>query len=91
MQAVQAAAEEVENIPWDQLTTEAANQIKIPTPLLPQLPGAKLAVVVSEESAPVANKRIQLVLTWNTRSGHSAAPIRFTAWAFPDRPMASEK
>jgi prepilin-type N-terminal cleavage/methylation domain-containing protein len=85
MQAVQAVAEQVGNLPWDQLTTQTAQQAKIPPALKDRLPGAKLTIVVAEELAPVS-KRIAVELSWSDTKGQLRAPARLTSWAFPDEP-----
>jgi prepilin-type N-terminal cleavage/methylation domain-containing protein len=84
LQAAQAISEEVGNLPWDQLTTETANQVKVPAQLDPRLPGSKLTITVAEESAPTTSKRIMLELVWNATNGHAVAPVRLTSWAFRD-------
>jgi prepilin-type N-terminal cleavage/methylation domain-containing protein len=85
-QAVEVVGEQIGNLPWDQLTTEAAKRIAIPAPLESHLPGAKLEVSVEAESAPVASKRIRIELTWKNLQGQPSAPVRLTCWAFPDSP-----
>lgn len=82
LQTVQALAEQLENMPWDQLTASAADKIAIPDTISRYLPGAKLSVTVSEESEPVVAKRLTLELKWNGPRGQPVAPIRVTTWAF---------
>jgi prepilin-type N-terminal cleavage/methylation domain-containing protein len=84
MQAVQAVAERIANLPWDQLTTEAAQQTKIPPSLASRLPGAKLTAAVAEEPTPLS-KRIEVQVGWTDTKGQGGAPIRLTSWAFPDK------
>jgi hypothetical protein len=84
LQTVQAIAEQLQNMPWDELTPSAGDTIKIPKAIARHLPGAKLGVTVSEESEPVAARRVTVELQWNGPRGQPARPIRLTAWAFPD-------
>jgi prepilin-type N-terminal cleavage/methylation domain-containing protein len=84
LQAAQAISEEVSNLPWDQLTTEAADQAKVPAQLDPRLPGSKLTLTVVEETTPAISKRITLELVWNGTNGQAVAPVRLTSWAFRD-------
>jgi type II secretory pathway pseudopilin PulG len=83
LQTVQAIAEQLENMPWDDLTASAADEIAVPETMAHHLPGAKLNVTVSEESEPVVAKRATLELRWNGPRGQPAAPVRLTTWAFP--------
>jgi prepilin-type N-terminal cleavage/methylation domain-containing protein len=84
LQAAQAITEEIGNLPWDQLTTEAANHVKVPAQLDSHLPGSKLTLAVVEESEPIASKRINLELVWNGTNGQMVAPVRLTSWAYRD-------
>jgi prepilin-type N-terminal cleavage/methylation domain-containing protein len=89
LQAVQAVSEQIENMPWDQLTTEAASQIAIPELAMPYLPGGKLNVAVNEETDPPA-KRVVVEITWNGRGGQRSQPVRLTSWFFPEDVEAIE-
>ena len=84
LQAAQAITEEIGNLPWDQLTTETAKQLKVPAQLGPRLPAAKLTVTVIDENTPAMSKRIMLELAWNGTNGQAVAPVRLTSWAFRD-------
>jgi prepilin-type N-terminal cleavage/methylation domain-containing protein len=83
LQTIQAVSEQIENMPWDQLTAEAASQIATPELAAPYLPGAKLTVVVNEETDPPA-KRVVVEITWNGHGGRRAGPVRLTSWVFPE-------
>jgi prepilin-type N-terminal cleavage/methylation domain-containing protein len=89
LQAAQAISEQIENIPWDQLTTDAASQVPFPEAAMSHLSGAKLNVAVNDENDPLA-KRIAVEITWNGRGAERAAPIRLTSWAFPDVAPAAQ-
>lgn len=82
LQTVQALAEQLENMPWDQLTASAADKIAIPDTISRYLPGAKLSVTVSEAREPVVAKRLMLELKWNGPRGQPVAPVQVTTWAF---------
>jgi type II secretory pathway pseudopilin PulG len=85
MEAVQAVADQIGNIPWSQLTAESAKNVSIPKPLDTYLPDAKLTVSLEEEASPIASKRIHIDLTWNGPDGQPVAPVRLTSWVFPER------
>jgi type II secretory pathway pseudopilin PulG len=82
-QAVAAVAEQAANVGWSELNSAAANNIAIPVKLRPYLSDGKLAVAVTDETAPTA-KRISVEMTWAERSGRVIAPVRLTTWVFPD-------
>ncbi|MCI0332210.1 MAG: hypothetical protein L0228_03165 [Planctomycetes bacterium] len=83
LQTVQAISEQVGNTPWEQLSAETANQITVPAQVASYLPGAKLAITVSDETDPAA-KRVLVELTWNGSSSQRIGPVRLTSWVFPD-------
>jgi prepilin-type N-terminal cleavage/methylation domain-containing protein len=90
LEGVQAVAEQVANLPWDQLTPEGVKHFSIPAPIEKRLSGAKLAVNVVEETAPVLSKRITIELSWTNMNGDVVAPARLIVWAFPsDSPNKS--
>jgi prepilin-type N-terminal cleavage/methylation domain-containing protein len=81
----QEAAQELHNLmdeltarPYAELTPEAAGKIELPDALKRQLPGAKLAVEITETDTSA--KRIQARLSWNRQNGQALAPLRLTAW-----------
>ena len=84
LQTVQALAEQLENMPWDQLTASAADEIASPDAISRYLPGAKLSIKIDEESEPVVAKRLKLELQWNGPTGQAVAPVQLTVWSFPD-------
>jgi hypothetical protein len=81
--AVQAVAEQVGNIPWEQLTSEVAGRVEVPAAFEPYLPGAKLAIAVHEEQEPIAAKRVTIELEWNGPNGRPTGPSRLTTWVVP--------
>jgi hypothetical protein len=84
LQTVQALAENLGNMPWDELSAAAAEKIAIPESMSRHLPGAKLNVTVNDESDPIVAKRVKLELHWNNPRGQSPAPVRLTTWVFRD-------
>lgn len=84
LQIVQALAEQVGNMSWEELTPEAMAKLALPGIATQNLPDAKLAVEVADETEPVAAKRITIALTWNTAPGRTARPLRLTSWVFRD-------
>lgn len=84
-QAVAVVSEQIANMRWNDLTTETAQEIKIPDRLLPYVSGGKLIVEVTEEANPTA-KRVSTTMNWEDRKGRATAPIRLTTWVFPPLP-----
>lgn len=89
-QAVAAVAEEVGNLPWDTLSTDAAQTIKLPKSLQDRLQGTTLTVRVLDESEPTSSKRIHVALTENPNSGELRTLSRITCWSFPDYPSKTQ-
>jgi prepilin-type N-terminal cleavage/methylation domain-containing protein len=83
LQTVQALAEKLGNMPWDQLF-DVAEKIEIPQPMRRHLPGARFSVSVNKESEPTLAKRVIVELRWNNPRGQNSAPVRMTTWVFPD-------
>jgi hypothetical protein len=83
LQSLQAVAEEIENLPWNELTQQTAAQVDIPAAAARYLPDAKLSVSVADETDPTA-KRIRVELTWKGRGNQAAAPVGLTIWVFPE-------
>jgi hypothetical protein len=81
LQAAQAVSEQIGNILWDELTTDAANQIQIPAPLAAQLPNAKPLVTLTDESNPIA-KRVLVQISWSSRG--QSPTVQLTSWVFPE-------
>lgn len=84
LETVQAVAEQIGNMRWDELTLGSVESISAPASATAHLPGAKLAIGLEEENEPVAAKRITIELTWNNSPGRSARPVRLTSWVFDD-------
>jgi type II secretory pathway pseudopilin PulG len=82
-QAVAVVSEQVANMSWGELTTEAAQKVTIPDKLRPYVADGKLVVEVAEETNPTA-KRITSTMSWEERKGRKTAPIRLTTWVFPN-------
>jgi hypothetical protein len=86
IQSVQAVLEQIENIPWEQLTSDTAKQVALPEVAASHLKGAKLNLAVTDEPSLTA-KRILAELDWDGPNGERTRPIRLVAWAFPDTPV----
>ncbi len=89
LEGVQAVADQVANIPWQQLTAQNAQKATLPKPLDGYLPDAKLSVSLEDAEAPVKSRRIHVELTWNGQDGQPVAPVQLTGWAFPE-PSSAE-
>jgi type II secretory pathway pseudopilin PulG len=82
LETVQNVAEQIGNIPWAELTPEAAGKLTVPDAVKPFLPEAKLAATVTDLQEPVAAKRVSIELTWNAPNGINSRPARLTVWSF---------
>lgn len=83
IQAVQVVSEQTSNLRWEELTQDRAATVTIPRQLESALPGAKLAIDVTELKEPVETKRIQVRLDWVRNNGQPGTPARLTTWVFP--------
>jgi hypothetical protein len=84
LQTVDALAEQLGNMTWDELTPAAGDELTIPETMKRHLPGAVLHATVVEESEPISAKRLTIELKLDGPRGQAAAPVRLTTWAFPD-------
>ncbi len=84
IQTVQAVTEQLTNLPWDELTPEAAAKLTLPEVATLYLPGAALSAAVENANQPVESKRLSVELRWNAPNGKPAAPLRVTTWVYPD-------
>jgi prepilin-type N-terminal cleavage/methylation domain-containing protein len=85
LEAVQAVSDQIANIPWDQLTVEAAKKVTVPKLLDGYLLGAMLSVSLEEVATPTMSRRIHVELTWSGPDGQPVTPVRLTSWVFPER------
>jgi hypothetical protein len=88
IQSIQAVLEQVENIPWEQLTAATARQVPLPEVAASRLQGAKLNLAVTDEPS-LSAKRVVAELDWNSPDGERTRPIRLVAWVFPDTPASA--
>jgi hypothetical protein len=82
------AMERITAEPFDAVTAERARRLSISPASAGSLPGAELAVEVSEESPGPGRsaKRIAVRLRWKGRSGEWEAPVRLVTWIERGRP-----
>ena len=90
LQAIQAVAEQIGNVRFEELTTDAARQAAIPAALEPYLPGARLELDVADEAAPAVAKRVSIGLSWNAPGGQRAGQVHVTTWVFPDASLSED-
>lgn len=69
--------------PRDRLTPEAVENLALRDEAIDALPDATLAVAIdpSTDDGPPAT-RVTLMLTWKTRAGTTARPVRLVAWHY---------
>lgn len=85
LETVQAVAEQIGNVPWNELTPDAMEQIAIPDQMKARLPGSKLTVRLADEDDPAA-KRITIELQTGEAGRPGSAMTRLTTWSFRDLP-----
>jgi len=90
LQTVQSLTEELSNLPWNELTPDAANKLTLPDVVNLYLPSAAFSAVVAEEQQPIAAKRLSVELRWQAPNGQPAAPLRLTTWVYPDLELAPQ-
>jgi hypothetical protein len=84
MQTVQALAEQIGNMPWEELSAESASRVELPAGIATQLRNARASATVHDEPEPVAAKRVTIELQWDGLGSAAVAPIRLTTWVFRD-------
>jgi prepilin-type N-terminal cleavage/methylation domain-containing protein len=84
IQTVQAVTEQLTNLPWDELSPEAAGKLTLPEAAQLYLPGAALSAAVEDANQPVESKRLSVELRWNAPNGQPAVPLRLTTWVCPE-------
>jgi hypothetical protein len=85
LQAAQAISEQVVNIPWDELTTDAVEQITVPPAIAERLPAVKLSIELADEPEPTA-KRARVEVSWQNPARQMSS-LSLTSWSFPDLPQ----
>jgi hypothetical protein len=84
MRTVQALAEQIGNMPWEELTAESAGRVGLPAAVAMHLPNARVRATVHDEPEPAAAKRVTIELQWDGPSGRAPAPAKLTTWVFPE-------
>jgi hypothetical protein len=82
LQAAQAVSEQIGNIPWEQLTPAAVNQVAIPASLAEQLPNATLSTSIADENDPTS-RRVLVEIRWQSDDSRPSS-VRLTSWVFPE-------
>ena len=65
--------------PWDQLTAEKARDLRLCEEAEQALPGAELAVEISQPAQEPDAKRIAVEIRWPERPDEPPAPVRLVA------------
>ena len=91
----QLAIQEVSNVmermtvlPWDELTTEAAEQFVASRDSAVALDDPELTITVSDVDDSLPAKRIEVTLAWRDQAHRRVEPVRLVAWKH--RSAASE-
>jgi prepilin-type N-terminal cleavage/methylation domain-containing protein len=86
LQTTQALLEELSNLPFEQLTPEAAAKLAIPAAVKPYLGNATVAARVDDDLEPIAAKRVSVAIVWSTAAG-PAPPTKLTTWVYPEQTL----
>lgn len=76
--------ERIASLPWDELTPEAAADVRLPDNIRRRLTGAELKIEVSDsppERKP-SSKRITVSIRWRDRAGRMLPPVGITTWRY---------
>lgn len=68
--------------PFDSLTAERAEQIRLAAAEHPALNKDPLRVELTSEAGPPESKRIVVLVAWRTGSGQPARSLRLTTWIY---------
>jgi hypothetical protein len=82
-QVLENVLEEFCQRPWETLSTESVQQIRLPDFADGKLPHCDIYGEVVDETDPVLVKRVVLRLGWSDYPGQPPQSIALTAWAFP--------
>lgn len=82
------AMERISAMPFDEVTHNRANQLKLSPASASLLPDAELSIAVKEErpGPDRSSKRVTVRLRWRGRSGEWEAPVRLVTWIERGRP-----
>jgi hypothetical protein len=73
--------ERVSAMPYDDITPEKLNEIKLSPDVEQILPGGTARISVDEEPGDVQSKRVRVEISW-TAGRRSQPPARLTYWAY---------
>jgi len=82
-QVLDNAMEEVTTGDWDKLSGGALPEFEVSAWAQKKLPGVTLRGEVTEETEPVAARRITLQLTWRDAADRPRRPLTLTTWVYP--------
>jgi hypothetical protein len=68
--------------PFDSLTAERAEQIRLAAAEHPALNKDQMRVELTSEAGPPESKRIVVLVAWRTASGQPGRPLRLTSWIY---------
>lgn len=77
--------EDLMSRPWADVTAEKLAAATLSESCQRSLPGGQLRVDVAAESESAAAKRIGIRIDWLNPAGQRGAPVRLTAWRYPDQ------
>jgi hypothetical protein len=83
--ALQQAANLIERVsvmPFDEITPDSLNDIKLPAEVDSILPGGAVTWFIEEEPGDVPAKRVRVEIAWAGGGGRAEAPARLTYWVY---------
>jgi hypothetical protein len=83
LQAVQNLAEQIGNLPWEQITQDAVRQLVVPESFAARVPRAEVVAEITDQAEPLVAKRVSVELSWPAPDDQVAKSVRLTSWVFP--------
>lgn len=84
--AIQEAAnvlEQIRGLPLAELSPDSPPAVALSAEVKAQLPAAQLSLEITPAEVAGEARRLTVQISWKTRYGQLAAPVRLTAWRWP--------
>jgi Tfp pilus assembly protein PilV len=85
LQELNNVLERFAQLPWANITPEAAREQTLSLEGAQRLPGGELKLLVDDLATTPASKRLRAEVRWRGASGELTAPLRLTAWIYEQR------
>lgn len=82
--------ERISEIPFEQLSVELLDDVALPDDAARLLAENEVRWTVEDQRSELPTKRVQIELVWHAPHGRPDAPVRLSAWVFPDSAASAE-